>query len=121
MATATSDFKKPAMNYGYPSHDIPFTKKDKKWHLQYIKAFNREFTTGNSQILRWAYQEYQKYRLYARGKQPIDQYKDLLGVRKRHGKKDQSWRNLDWNILPIFPKFKKIIKNRLKKLPREIM
>lgn len=96
-------------------------KKDKKWHLQYIKAFNREFTTGNSQILRWAYQEYQKYRLYARGKQPIDQYKDLLGVRKRHGKKDQSWRNLDWNILPIFPKFKKIIKNRLKKLPREIL
>lgn len=113
--------KESGGNYGYPSHDLPPVKKDKKWHLQYIKAFNREFTTGNSQILRWAYQEYQKYRLYARGRQPIDQYKELLGVRKRHGKKDMSWRNLDWNILPIFPKFKKVIKNRLKKLPREII
>lgn len=108
-------------NYGYPSHQIPPAQKNKKWHLQYMKAFNKEFTTGNSQILRWAYQQYLDWRLLAAGKQPIDQYKEALSVKKRHGKRDQSWRNLDWSILPIFPRFKKVIKNRLKKLPREIM
>lgn len=108
-------------NYGFPSHQVPPNKKNKKWCLQYIKAFDKEFTTGNSQILRWAYEQYLEWRLLAAGKQPIDQYKDQLGVKKRHGKRDQSWKNLDWSILPIFPRFKKVIKNRLKKLPREIM
>jgi len=121
MATENQAFKQEPMNFGYPSHQVPPEKKDKKWCLQYMKAFNREYTTGNSQILRWAYQQYQEWRMYARGKQPIDQYKDLLGTRKRHGKKDMSWRNLDWNILAVFPRFKKVIKNRLKKIPREIV
>ncbi len=110
-----------SLNFGFPSHERAPQKKGKTWCLQYMKAFNKEFTQGNAQILRWAFDNYQEYRLYARGKQPIDQYKDLLGVSKRHGKKDMSWRNLDWNILPIFPRFKRVIKNRLKKLPREIV
>lgn len=108
-------------NYGFPSHEISPLKKNKQWCLQYMKAFNKEFTQGGTQILRAAFDNYQEYRMYARGKQSIDQYKDLLGVSKRHGKKDMSWRNLDWNILPIFPRFKRVIKNRLKKLPREIL
>lgn len=117
----TSGFQKGPNNFGFPSHEVPPWKKDKTWHLQYMKAFNKEFTTGSGQVLRWAYQEYAKWRLYARGKQPIDVYKEMLGVKKRHGKKDTSWRNLDWNILSIFPRFKRVIKNRLKKLPREIL
>jgi len=117
----TTPKSEPGQNYGFPSHQIPSTQKNKKWCLQYIKAFDREFTTGNSQILRWAYQQYLDWRLLAAGNQPIDQYKDQLGVKKRHGKRDQSWKNLDWSILPIFPRFKKVIKNRLKKLPREII
>jgi acyl-CoA hydrolase len=113
--------KDKSNDYGFPSHFLPLEKKNKTWHLQYMKAFHREFTSGNAMILRWAYQDYQKWRLYARGKQPIDQYKELLGVVKRHGKKDQSWRNLDWNILPVFPRFKTVIKNRLLKIPKDII
>lgn len=108
-------------NYGFPSHEIAPQKKNKKWHLQYIKAFHKEYTIGTAHTLRWAADAYAENRLYAKGKQSIDQYKDLLGVRKRSGKKDVSWRNLDWNILSIFPRFKRVIKNRLKKLPREII
>lgn len=113
--------KPTGVNYGYPSHQVPPNQKNKAWCLQYMKAFNNEFTTGNSQILRWAYQQYLDWRLLANGRQPIDQYKDSLGIKRRHGKRDQSWRNLDWSILPIMPRFKAVIKNRLKKLPREIM
>lgn len=106
---------------GFPSHDLPPDKKDKKWHLQYVKAFDKEFTTGTGKILRWAYEDYQKWRMYANGKQPIDQYKDLMGIAKRKGKRDPTWRNLDWNILAIFPRFKTVIKNRLLSQPGEII
>jgi hypothetical protein len=107
-------------NFGFPRHDISPQKKNKKWHLQYSKAFHNEFHKGNGKFLRWAKDDYEKWRLYARGKQPIDTYKTLLGLKKNNGKWNQTWRNLDWNILPIFPRFKTVIKNRLLKLPRFI-
>lgn len=107
-------------DFGFPRHDISPTKKNKKWHLQYSKAFHREFHQGNGKFLRWAKEDYERWRLYSKGKQPIDQYKTLLGIKKNKGKWNQTWRNLDWNILPIFPRFKTVIKNRLLKLPRHI-
>lgn len=106
--------------YGFPRHDISPTKKNKKWHLQYSKAFHREFQQGNGKSLRWAKEQYTEWRQYARGKQSIDQYKTLLGLKKNNGKWNQTWRNIDWSILPIFPRFKTVIKNRLLKLPRYI-
>lgn len=108
-------------DFGFPRHDLPPSKKKKKWHLQYSQAFHKEFTTGTGKILRWAREDYEKWRLYARGKQPIDQYKEMLGMVKRKGKWDHTWRNLDWNILSIFPRFKTVIKNRLLKNPREMI
>lgn len=113
--------KDKSHDYGFPSHFVPLAKKNKQWHLQYMKAFHREFTSGTAMVLRWANQDYAQWRLYARGKQPIDQYKELMGVIKRHGKKDQSWRNLDWNILAVFPRMKAVIKNRLLKIPKDII
>lgn len=112
--------KEKSPEFGFPRHDISPVKKNKKWHLQYSKAFHKEFHQGNGKFLRWAKEDYERWRLYARGKQPIDQYKTLLGLKKRKGKWDQTWRNLDWNILSIFPRFKTVIKNRLLKQPRFI-
>lgn len=120
MAENKSEDKK-STNYGFPRHDISPDKKNKKWHLQYSKAFHKEFTNGTGKVLRWANSDYEKWRLYARGKQDIDQYKELLGIKKRNGKRDYTWRNLDWNILAIFPRFKTVIKNRLLKTPRELI
>jgi hypothetical protein len=57
--------------------------------------------------------DYEKYRSYARGSQEIDQYKTMLGTKKRKGKKDQSWRNLDWNILPIVPTLLSVVRNKV--------
>lgn len=113
--------KSSEMAYGFPRHDIPPQRKKKKWHLEYSRAFHNEFTTGTSKVLRWASKDYEKWRLYARGKQPIDQYKELLGMVNKNGKLDHTWRNLDYNILSIFPRFKTVIKNRLLKQPRELI
>ena len=44
--------------------------------------------------------EYHKLRLYARGEQSIQKYKDELSING-----DLSYLNLDWKIVPILPKF----------------
>lgn len=100
-------------NFGFPSSMVSPSDKGKEWCLQYIKSFHNEFSSGGGKILRYAMQDYEKYRSYAQGKQDIDQYKTMLGTKKRKGKADQSWRNLDWNILPIVPTLVAVTKNKV--------
>ena len=50
--------------------------------------------------------EYHRLRLYARGEQPIQKYKDELSVNG-----DMSMLNLDWTPIPIIPKFVDIVVN----------
>lgn len=45
-------------------------------------------------------------RLYARGEQPIQKYKDELSING-----DLSYLNLDWKPVPIIPKFVDIVVN----------
>jgi hypothetical protein len=110
-----AQFKSPKSkdNHGFPSHAISPAEKGKDWCLRYCKAFHNEFSVGGGQVLRYAFKDYEKYRQYAAGKQPIDQYKEMLGVKKNKGKNDASWRNLDWNILPIVPTLVSVVKNKV--------
>ena len=50
--------------------------------------------------------EYHRLRLYARGEQPVQKYKDELAVNG-----DMSMLNLDWTPIPIIPKFVDIVVN----------
>jgi hypothetical protein len=50
--------------------------------------------------------QFHKLRLYARGEQPIQKYKDELAVDG-----DLSFLNLDWTPVPILPKFIDIVVN----------
>jgi len=100
-------------NFGFPSSMVNPAEKGMEWCLQYMKSFHGEFSSGAGKILRYAQGDYDKYRAYARGRQPIDQYKQQLSTQRRKGKNDQTWRNLDWNILPIVPTMVSIVKNKV--------
>jgi hypothetical protein len=50
--------------------------------------------------------EFHRLRLYARGEQPVQKYKDELSVNG-----DMSMLNLDWTPIPIIPKFVDIVVN----------
>ena len=50
--------------------------------------------------------EYHRLRLYARGEQPVQKYKDELSING-----DMSMLNLDWSPIPIIPKFVDIVVN----------
>lgn len=41
---------------------------------------------------------YDKYRMYALGKQPVGQYKKLLGV---DSVTDQTWMSIDWTVRSV--------------------
>jgi hypothetical protein len=49
---------------------------------------------------------FHRRRLYARGEQPIQKYKDEISING-----DLSYLNLDWSIVPVIPKFVDIVVN----------
>jgi hypothetical protein len=109
-------------SFGFPSDMIPPSEKGREFFLAHAKAFNKEFTLGGGKMLRrYALEDYEKNRLYAQGKQPIDQYKQMLTYKRNKGKVDISWRNLDWNILPILPTMVAVVKNKVLGQKKDIL
>lgn len=108
--------------YGYPSHFVdPKTKSLKPWCLKYVQAIDSEHNkgTGSYNMFRSKAEDYAVWRAYAAGNQDVDQYKKLL-LNPKHkregGKKNRdklSYKNLDWSILAIAPKFVNVLVGRL--------
>ena len=68
-------------NFPYPSHDVPSYKKDREWCMAYAKAAYYDFMVAYPKGVFYTNGgDYEKYRMYALGKQPNSQYKRLLGV-----------------------------------------
>jgi hypothetical protein len=65
--------------------------------------FSREYDTALYNELR---SEYLNRRLYAKGTQPVEKYKNELSVNG-----DLSYLNLDWTPVPIVPKFVDVVVN----------
>ena len=66
--------------------------------------FSQGRTTGNRYLTNW--NQFHQLRLYARGEQSIQKYKDELSING-----DLSYLNLDWQPVPILSKFVDIVVN----------
>jgi len=66
--------------------------------------FSQGRTNGNRYLTSW--NNYNRLRLYARGEQPTQKYKDELSING-----DLSYLNLDWKPVPIVSKFVDILTN----------
>ena len=64
----------------------------------------KEELTGNRYLTNW--NQFHQLRLYARGEQSIQKYKDELSING-----DLSYLNLDWKPVPILSKFVDIVVN----------
>lgn len=109
----------------FPSHLIsPKEKqKDSNWCLSYIKAFHAEFTQGNANNqFRPKSELYTKWRKIARAQNDINVFKTRLGEKRNlgKGKKNESYRALHWGMLPIAPKFVKILIDKIQSQDRGI-
>lgn len=92
---------------GFPSHLVDSTQKNKEWISQYIKAAWNDFNKNYPSSLYNGRDKYHETKMYMLGKQSISRYRKLLGDDST-ANGDSSWVNINWDILPIIPKFRRI-------------
>ena len=93
----------------FPSQAVSDAEKASyEYGLEVARAVEAEWFTKDSGVGRYfqTREEYHRLRLYARGEQSVRKYKDELNVSG-----DLSYLNLDWEPVPIIPKFVDIVVN----------
>ena len=97
-------------NHNFPSQVVSDVEKSSHdYGLKVAQAIEAEWfdgeTNGSNRYYNYT-NNFHKLRLYARGEQPIQKYKDELSING-----DLSYLNLDWKPVPIIPKFVDIVVN----------
>jgi len=97
-------------NSAFPSQVVPDAEKaSREYGAQVASAietewFNQGRTNGNRYLT--SFNNFHHLRLYARGEQPVQKYKDELSING-----DLSYLNLDWKPVPVISKFVDIVVN----------
>ena len=97
-------------NSAFPNQVVPLEEKmSLEYGKQVADAIQSEWfaqgrTNGNRYLT--TFNNYHTRRLYARGEQPVQKYKDELSING-----DLSYLNLDWKPVPILSKFVDILVN----------
>ena len=102
----------------FPDQVVPEEeKKSFEYGLAVGNAIEQEWFRNNSGQNRFSYnfQNFNRLRLYARGEQPVQKYKDELS---NNG--DLSYLNLDWKPIPVLSKFVDIVVNGMTEKGYEI-
>tara|TARA_R110000787_G_scaffold62614_1_gene141451 strand:+ start:3239 stop:5608 length:2370 start_codon:yes stop_codon:yes gene_type:complete len=92
----------------FPSQAVPdLEKMSHEYGLKVGRAIEAEwFKDSHGSRYNITQQKFHNLRLYARGEQSIQKYKDELSING-----DLSYLNLDWKPVPIIPKFVDIVVN----------
>ena len=92
----------------FPSQAVSdLEKMSPEYGLKVARAIEHEwFKDSHSNRYNVTQQKFHNLRLYARGEQSIQKYKDELSING-----DLSYLNLDWKPVPIIPKFVDIVVN----------
>ena len=102
----------------FPDQVVPEEeKKSFEYGLKVGNAIEQEWFRNTSGQNRFSYnfQNFNKLRLYARGEQPIQKYKDEMSTNG-----DLSYLNLDWKPIPVLSKFVDIVVNGMTEKGYEI-
>lgn len=105
--------------YPYPENSINPANKGKDWCMTYAKAayFDWSFSYPKGCFYN-NNGDYEKFRMYALGKQPISQYKKQLGVDQVT---NETWLAIDWSVRPIVSRYRDRAISRLMKQTRGIV
>jgi hypothetical protein len=91
----------------FPSQAVSdLEKMTQEYGLKVARAIEHEWFSGATSKYNGNTNNFHKLRLYARGEQPIQKYKNELSING-----DLSYLNLDWKPVPIVPKFVDIVVN----------
>ena len=96
-------------NSAFPSQTVPDAEKSSlEYGRKVAQAIESEWWRqgGNGTRFATTYNRFHSLRLYARGEQPVQKYKDELAING-----DMSYLNLDWKPVPVVSKFVDIVAN----------
>ena len=102
----------------FPSQVVPDAEKSSlEYGRQVAQAIEGEWWRqgGNGTRFATSFNRFLSLRLYARGEQPVQKYKDELAING-----DMSYLNLDWKPVPVISKFVDIVVNGLSNKSFEI-
>jgi hypothetical protein len=102
----------------FPSQAVPSEEKaGRSYGLSVAKAIESEWFKRDSGSTKYYANRdnFHRLRLYARGEQSIQKYKDELSING-----DLSYLNLDWKPVPIIPKFVDIVVNGIQERTYDI-
>ena len=100
----------------FPSQAVSDLEKlSPEYGEKIAKAIRHEWFSDNTNKFNGNLNEFRKLRLYARGEQSIQKYKNELSING-----DLSYLNLDWKPVPIIPKFVDIVVNGMAQRSYEI-
>lgn len=103
----------------FPSHLIDPSQKNKEWIMQFIKAaWARNQNDNPADIFFNSRFRYEILRQYAHGSQSINKYKPLMGIDEESS---DNWLNIDWQVIPIVPKFRRIALGKMSKIGYNIV
>ena len=96
-------------NSAFPSQTVSdIEKSSEEYGRQVAQAIEGEWWQqgGNGTRFATSFNRFHTLRLYARGEQPVQKYKDELAING-----DLSYLNLDWKPVPVLSKFVDIVSN----------
>tara|TARA_R100001443_G_scaffold40594_1_gene54011 strand:+ start:336 stop:2738 length:2403 start_codon:yes stop_codon:yes gene_type:complete len=100
----------------FPSQAVSDLEKlSQEYGLKVARAIKQEWFTGNVTKYHNSLNKFHELRLYARGEQSVQKYKNELSING-----DLSYLNLDWKPVPIIPKFVDIVVNGMAQRTFEI-
>ena len=100
----------------FPSQAVSDLEKlSEEYGLKVARAIRHEWFSGTTSKYNSHKNNFHTLRLYARGEQPIQKYKNELSING-----DLSYLNLDWKPVPIIPKFVDIVVNGMAQRNYEI-
>ena len=100
----------------FPSQAVSDLEKlSDEYGLKVAKAIRHEWFDGTASKFFTNHNNFHKLRLYARGEQSIEKYKNELSING-----DLSYLNLDWKPVPVIPKFVDIVVNGMAQRSYEI-
>jgi len=104
-----------AINY-FPSQAVSdLEKMTYEYGLKVARAIEHEWFSDYNNRYQNTKNNFHSLRLYARGEQPIQKYKNELSING-----DLSYLNLDWKPVPIVPKFVDIVVNGMAQRAYEV-
>lgn len=96
----------------FPSHLLDQSKKGKDWCKQYAMAAWHQFCQLGDERFYNGREKFKELREYAKGEQSVDQYKQKFSKHLK-AKENKTWRNIDWSILKIAPRFVRVVMGKI--------